>query len=101
MIHYEHAGALPRLYQAISRKLRNCLANYGAADAEGFGQLTFGGQFLARRKLTRKDLGAQWPTPRASESFGLRSILKSPAESDAMPPSYLNTLGSQSDIAGM
>lgn len=36
-----------------------------------------------------------------SESFGFRSTLKSTAVSVAISHSYLNTLGSHSEIAGM
>jgi hypothetical protein len=36
-----------------------------------------------------------------SESFGLRSIFDPIAVSDAIITSYLNTLGSQSEIAGI
>ena len=52
----EDAGALARLDQAVGGKLGQRLADDGAADAEGLGQLAFGRQFVARQDLARLQL---------------------------------------------
>ena len=98
MLDDEDAGALARLDQAVGRQLGQRLADHGAADAEGLGQLALGRQLLARLDLA----GLQLLAERRDHAFRKLGLAFDPeVRFEAMSHPYLKTLGSHSEMAGM